>query len=87
MDKGGVQGAMKAALLDSGIHKKITVHSLRHSYATHLVEIGVHLRIIQDILGHTSPVTTAVYAKISKPAIDDSEEAINLMMQNLTRLL
>ena len=87
MDKGGVQGAMKAALADSGISKKITVHSLRHSYATHLIEIGVNLRIIQEILGHSSPVTTAIYAQISKPAIDDSKEAINLLMQNLANLL
>lgn len=87
MEKGGVQAAMKAAVLDAGIKKKITVHSLRHSYATHLVEIGVNLRVIQDILGHSSPATTAIYAKISKPAIDNSEEAINLMMQNLARLL
>ena len=87
MDKGGVQGALKAALADSRITKKITVHSLRHSYATHLVEIGVNLRIIQEILGHNSPVTTAVYAQISKPAIDGSNEAINLLMQNLAHLL
>ncbi len=87
MDKGGVQGAMKAALADSRISKKITVHSLRHSYATHLVEIGVNLRIIQEILGHTSPVTTAVYAQISKPAIDDSKESINQLMQKLVNLL
>ena len=48
---------------------------------------GVNLRIIQEILGHNSPVTTAVYAQISKPAIDDSNEAINLLMQNLAHLL
>ena len=40
MDKGSVQGALKASLADSGISKKITVHSLRHSYATHLLEHG-----------------------------------------------
>ena len=87
MSRSGIRGALLGALRDCGISKKISVHSLRHSYATHLVEIGVHLRIIQDILGHTSPVTTAIYAKISRPAIDDSEEAINLMMRNLARLL
>jgi len=87
MDKGGVQGALKAALADSRISKKITVHSLRHSYATHLVEIGVNLRVIQEILGHSSPTTTAIYAQISKPAVDDSKEAIDLLMQNLAYLL
>lgn len=87
MDKGGVQGALKAALLDSNISKNITVHSLRHSYATHLVEQGVNLRTIQEILGHASPETTAIYTQLSKPVIQNSEEMINLLMQILHRLL
>ncbi|MBF0503454.1 MAG: site-specific integrase, partial [Candidatus Riflebacteria bacterium] len=60
MDRGGVQEALKAALREVGINKHITVHSLRHGFATHLVEAGVQLRLIQDILGHASPQTTAI---------------------------
>lgn len=87
MVKSGVQSALKAALFDSGIRKKITVHSLRHSYATHLVEMGINLRVIQEILGHSSPVTTAVYTKLSKPVIQNSERAINMLMHNLRPLI
>ena len=52
----GVQQCFKAALQESG-----TVHTLRHSYATHLLEDGVNLRLIQAYLGHNSPQTTAIY--------------------------
>ena len=86
MEKGTVQSAFKAALFDSGINKKATVHTLRHSYATHLVEAGVHMRVIQEILGHASPNSTAIYAQISKPAENDSAGRINKMVQNLSKL-
>lgn len=87
MDKGGVQGALKAALHDSGIGKNITVHSLRHSYATHLVEMGVNLRVIQEILGHSSPVSTAIYTQLSKPVIVDCNKTINKLMDKLRILV
>jgi site-specific recombinase XerD len=87
MDKSGVQGALKAALLDSGIVKNVSVHSLRHSYATHLVEVGVNLRVIQAILGHKSLETTAIYTQLTSPVVQNSEEMINLLMMRIKRLL
>jgi len=80
MDRGGVQGALKAALRDCGICRPITVHSLRHSYATHLLEAGVNLRFIQQYLGHSSPTTTAIYTHLTEPATRDAVRTLNNIM-------
>jgi site-specific recombinase XerD len=85
MDKGGLQKAMQGALGDAGIHKRITVHSLRHSYATHLVEVGVNLRLIQEYLGHCSPATTAIYTHLSRPSQTNAEDLINKMMNRFRK--
>jgi len=65
MDASGVQAAFKAARLDCKIEKHLTVHSLRHAYATHLLEQGMDLRLIQSLLGHSNSNTTARYAHIT----------------------
>lgn len=80
MNRAGVQDAFKLALSDCNIHKKATVHTLRHSYATHLVEAGVNLRAIQVYLGHANPNTTAIYAQLSKPSLDNSGDLVQRLM-------
>ncbi len=82
-DPGGVQNALKSALRDCGIRKRITVHSLRHSFATHLVEVGVHLRLIQELLGHVNIKTTTIYTHITKPSYQRESEYINRIMNSM----
>ena len=65
MHAGGVQAAMRAGVTGCGIRLRITVHSLRHLFSTHMLELGVDLRELQGILGHVSPATTARYAHLT----------------------
>ena len=63
------QQVMKQALARAGIKKPATLHTLRHSFATHTMEMGVELRYIQHILGHSNPKTTMIYTHVSESAI------------------
>lgn len=70
MNRTGVQTAFASAVREAGIHKRVSVHTLRHSWATHMLEAGINLRVIQLCLGHRSPETTAVYTHLTKPSTD-----------------
>jgi site-specific recombinase XerD len=83
MSKSSVQQAFRAALKESHLNKAASVHTLRHSWATHLLEAGVNLRLIQEWLGHSSPATTSVYTHLTVKAEQLGAAAINQLMRDL----
>jgi site-specific recombinase XerD len=83
MSKSSLQKAFRAALIESGNNKRASVHTLRHSWATHLLEAGVNLRLIQEWLGHSSPATTSVYTHLTVKAEQLGTQAINQLMSDL----
>ena len=75
-----VGACLKAALRESSLRQKVSCHTLRHSYATHLLEAGVHLRAIQALLGHRSLKTTFLYLHLTQSTMADVQAQINQVM-------
>ena len=73
------QQVLKRACRRAGIKTAVTLHTLRHSYATHLLEQGVGLRYIQEILGHNSPKTTMIYTHISGKRLSEIRSPLDDM--------
>jgi site-specific recombinase XerD len=84
MAKSSVQSAFRQAKREAGVLKKgVAVHTLRHSYATHLLEAGVNLRVIQRYLGHSRLETTMLYLHLTQKGQEDACQLINHVMEGL----
>jgi len=79
-----ISRAVKAIALECNIHKNITTHSLRHCYATHLISEGLNLHAIQKLLGHESPLTTALYTQLTESAQQNTTDIIEKMLLKLS---
>lgn len=83
---GSVQQVMRDAIKKSGLEKKATVHTLRHSFATHLLENGTDIRYIQQFLGHSSIKTTTIYTHLTKTAVDKIQSPLDrIVNENNTK--
>jgi integrase/recombinase XerD len=80
LGRGVLQRAFRAALARAGIRKEVTIRTLRHSFATHLLEQGVDLRVIQQVLGHASPATTALYVQVTPTTMERARHAADALL-------
>jgi len=81
MAKASVQGALRRVLKQLNIKKRISIHTLRHSYATHLLEAGVNIRRIQQYLGHSSLNSTMIYLHLTTQGHENAYDIINSLMK------
>ena len=78
-----LQNTFVAARADARLEKDASIHTLRHSYATHLLEAGVSLRTIQHVLGHKSMRTTELYMHVTQPGAERLQETLDRIMVDL----
>jgi len=81
VNRSTVQGALGRTIKQLGFHKRVSVHTLRHSYATHLLEAGVNIRRIQQYLGHSSLNTTMIYLHLTTQGHKHAYDIINSVMK------
>lgn len=75
----GLQKAVKAAVRKAGIDKRATVHTLRHSFATHLLENGINIRVLQDLMGHANVKTTEIYTHVMRRDLQAIKSPLDLL--------
>ncbi len=73
----GLQKAIKTASQRAGIDKRVSSHTLRHSFATHMLENGVNIRVLQDLLGHADVKTTEIYTHVMQKSRDHLQSPLD----------
>lgn len=76
-----IRKILKVACTKAGILKKVSPHTLRHSYATHLLEAGVDLRYVQELLGHSKPETTMIYTHVTQKRLVSIKSPFDLLFE------
>jgi hypothetical protein len=74
-----LQRMVKEALKKSGISKPASCHTLRHSFATHLLEVGHNIRTIQELMGHKNVNTTMIYTHVARKSYSDISSPLDKM--------
>ena len=78
-----IRAMLRRNLKVAEIVKKVTPHTLRHSYATHLLESGVDIRYIQTLLGHSKPETTMIYTHVTSQELQKINNPLDLIVKQL----
>ncbi len=80
-----IRAFLKRSCKEATISKNVTPHTLRHSYATHLLENGIDLRYIQELLGHSKPETTMLYTHVAKKDLLNIESPLDIVLKKLVK--
>ncbi len=80
-----VRAFLKRSCKKANITKTVTPHTLRHSYATHLLENGIDIRYIQELLGHSKPETTMIYTHVGKKDLHQIESPLDTALKVMTK--
>jgi integron integrase len=80
----GLQKAVRKAVLQSGITKRVSCHTFRHSFATHLLENGVNIRIVQELMGHANVKTTEIYIHMMERDLTKLQSPLDVLVSTIT---
>jgi site-specific recombinase XerD len=80
----GLQKAVKAGVKKAGITKRVSCHTFRHSFATHLLENGVNIRVVQELMGHADVKTTEIYTHVMAKDISAVSSPVDRLIENAT---